>query len=315
MASDSSVNTTDTNRNPSVLLFKWVILMSFFCILCVTALVVNGFLLFVIWKDPKKCLRTRPTFLITNLITADFLGALGNISRFSYRYFVHEFGDDEPTAVFSRPVTTLGYVAVLVSYTTVFLISIEHLAAIASPLKFKVMATNRVIAWIIGLTWLFCVILTILLYTIPKNHQVFHAITAVHGLLLITLPTAYSFAYLSLKRQMEKLIDMASDSAVNVLKQKQMLQRKNFLVTSAGIVLFSLITCAPFTFHNYKHFINDIHYNHYRNSDKLGMIFWVILNLNLCADPFIYCLRIPQYRNSCAVFFRRSRVATIQRIS
>ncbi len=310
MANDSSGNMTDTRHNFSVLLFKWVIPVSFFSILCVIALVVNGFLLFVIWRDPKKCLRTRSTFLITNLMIADFFGALVNIIRFSYRYSVQEFGNDETTNGFEKPVTVLGYAALLVSYMTVFLISMEHLGAVASPLKFKVMVTNRVIAWTIGLTWLFCTTLMILLYTIPEHHQVFHAITAIHGLLLITLPTAYTFGYLSLKRQLKELVGMASSPTGNdVQKQKRILQQKNFLITSAGIVLFSLITCAPFTVHNYGQFSNDIQYNVYRNRDQLGMIFWIILNLNLCIDPFIYCLRIPQYRNSCAVFFCGSRRA------
>ena len=308
MAADNLGNMTDTNRNFSVLLFKWAISMSFFCIMCFIALVVNGFLLFIIWKDPKKCLRTRPTLLITNLITADFCGALSNILRFAYRYFVHEFENDEPTDSFVRPVIVFGYIAMLASYTTVFLISMEHLAAIAIPVKFKVMATNQVIAWTIGLTWLFCIVVTTSLYTIPKNHEVFHAITGIHALLLITLPTAYMFAYFSLRRQIKKLNNMSASSTVNALKQKQMLEQKNFLITSAGIVLFSLITGAPFTFHNYKQYAKNIHYNLYRNSDQLGMIFWIILNLNLCADPFIYCLRISQYRKSCTAFFCRSRV-------
>ena len=311
MASNSSGNTTDTRHNFSLLLSKWVVPMSLFSILCVTALVVNSFLLFVIWKDPKKCLRTRPTFFITNLIIADFLGALFNITRFAYRYFVQEFGNGQTTTAFEKPVIVLGYAALLVSYMTVFLISMEHLGAIASPLKFKVMVTKRVIAWTTGLTWLLGITLTILLYTIPEHHQVFHAITAIHGLLLITLPTAYTFAYLSLKRQLKEVFGMDNSSTGNVAsKQKRILQQKNFLISSAGIVLFSLVTCAPFAFHNYEQFSKDIHYNLYRNGDELGMIFWIILNLNLCTDPFIYCLRIPQYRHSCAVLLCGTRRQT-----
>ena len=130
-------------------------------------------------------------------------------------------------------------------------------------------------------------------------------------LLLITLPTAYTFAYLSLKRQLKEVFGMDNSSTGNVAsKQKRILQQKNFLISSAGIVLFSLVTCAPFAFHNYEQFSKDIHYNLYRNGDELGMIFWIILNLNLCTDPFIYCLRIPQYRHSCAVLLCGTRRQT-----
>ena len=301
MASNTSWNMKSSSHNFSILLSEWVLPMSLFSILCVTALIVNGFLLIVIWKDPMKCLRTRPTFLITNLMTADFVGALSNITRISFRYFLEEFGTGE-RHYFEKPVIVMGFVALLVSYTTVFLISMEHLGAIASPIRFKVMATNRVIAWTIGITWLVCTAVIIPLYTIPNNHQVFQAITAIHSLMLITLPTSYTYAYLSLKRQLKKRNVMADSSQRDALsKQKRILQQKNFLVTSAGIVLFSLITCAPFIVHNYEQFLDNRHYNLYRNSDMLGMVFWIILNLNLCADPFIYCLRTAQYRNSCAV--------------
>ena len=303
MANNSSGDMTNTSRNFSLLLTKWVIPMTVFSILCVIGLVVNGFLLLVTWKDPRKCLRTHPTFLITNLISADFVAALLNISRLTYRYIVQEFGSDE-TNDFMKFTVVLGYTALLVSYMTVFLISMEHLGAIASPLKFKVMITNQVIAWSIGLTWFTCLTLTILLYTIPQNHQVFHAITAIHGLLLRTLPTVYTFAYLSLKRQLKRRSDMTNGTTANTAqKQKRILQQKNFLFTSAGIVLLSIISCAPFTIHNYQQFSKDIQYNIYRTSDELGMIFWVILNINLCTDPLIYCLRIPQFRKSCVALW------------
>lgn len=307
MASNTSGNVK--SHNFPVLLSEWVLPMSLFSVVCVTALVVNGYLLFVIWKDPMKCLRTRPTFLITNLMTADFVGALSNITRFSLRYFLEEFGSGE-MHYFEKPVIVMGFVAVLVSYTTVFLISMEHLGAIASPVRFKVIVTNRAIAWTIGLTWSLCTAVTIALYTIPNKHQVFQAIAAIHTIMLITLPASYIYAYLSLKRQLKKRHVIAENSQRNALSKQKRILQENFLVTSAGIVLFSLITCVPFIVHNYQQFLNNNHYNLYRNSDLLGMIFWIILNLNLCADPFIYCLRIPQYRNSCAALLCGKRRRT-----
>jgi hypothetical protein len=74
-------------------------------------------------------------------------------------------------------------------------------------------------------------------------------------LLLITLPTAYTFAYLSLKRQLKEVFGMDSSFTGNVAsKQKRILQQKNFLISSAGIVLFSLITCAHLHFTTMNNF-------------------------------------------------------------
>ena len=118
--SSGSISNQTGKHNFSFLLSEWTVSISLLSILCVSALVVNSFLLFVIWKDPKKCLRTHSTFLITNLITADLLGALAIITRIAYRYFLDQSGNGEIEEGFQRPIVVSGYAALLVSCMTVF---------------------------------------------------------------------------------------------------------------------------------------------------------------------------------------------------
>ena len=66
---------------------------SCFIIVYVTGMLANLFMLVVIGKDPKICLRTRSSYLITNLIISDFVGAVMNTFRILHQISVDALRD------------------------------------------------------------------------------------------------------------------------------------------------------------------------------------------------------------------------------
>ena len=261
---------------------------------CAAAIVVNSFVLLVIWKDPKKCLRTRSAMLITSLITSDLSAAIINVVRILYETQL-------PGRNLILIILIIGcYDALMISFLTIFLISIEHLLAITYPIKFKLLVTKKWISVIIISTWLVSTTILAMAYYLPGyNNELFHSITACSVLLFIALPTVYARSLLSLRQQSKAIKGMESCS-MRYEKQKRITQQRNFLLTSAVLVLTNILICAPFTFHHYLKTSQNANYNMHVDGDNLGVFLWILLQFSLVLDPFLYCLRIPQYRKSCS---------------
>ena len=281
------------SRLLSPILAEWI----FFSV-CVTAFMMNSFVLVVIWKDPKKCLRTRSAMLVTSLIISDLIVALVNIARTVCGvWFEGQFPKQLGIAL-----VIVSHNGLMISFLTIFLISVEHLLAITQPIKFKLLFTKKWVLIIIIFTWLGCTGIVYVAYHLPgKQNELFSCITASSVLLFIALPTVYTRAFWSLRQQSKAIRAMNNTSCSEKLgKQNEIRRQRNFLLTCALLVLTYLFTCTPFTFHHYVKTTEDENYNMRRDKDSLGAIFWIILHLNLIFDSFLYCLRIPQYRKSCA---------------
>ena len=272
---------------------------------CVTAVLVNSFVLVVIWKDPKKCLRTRSAMLITSLIISDLFAAVVNITRTVHEIWLERRLQSRPIAF----VLIIGsYDALMISFVTIFLISVEHLLAITHPIKLKILVTKKRISVIIISTWLGCTTILVGVYHLPGyNNELFQTITACSVLLFIALPTIYARAFFSLRQQSKAIKVVQDGCSYKSGKQKRITQQRNFLLTSAVLILTYLLTCAPFIFRHYLKTSQNANYNMRRDNDSTGAFLWIILYVNLFLDPFLYCLRIPQYRKSCIAFICKGR--------
>lgn len=263
---------------------------------CLLGLALNCFVLVVIWKDPKKCLRTRSAMFVTSLIVSDLFTTIINIIHLAYN--ICGFERHIPREI--RIVILIGcYDALMISFFTIFLISIEHFLAIIQPIKFKIFVTKKLVSLIIFLTWLGCTTIQVIMFFLPGNNGLFHGIAACCVLLFLALPTMYGRAFFSL-RQQSKAIKAADSCLDKSRRQSRISQQRNFLLTSALLVLTYLLTCAPFTFHHYLKTSKNEDYNMREEKDTLAIFLWMTIHLNLFLDPFLYCLRIPQYRSSCA---------------
>ena len=271
---------------------------------CVIALIMNSFVLVVIWKDPKKCLRARSAMLITSLIISDLIVAVLNIARTIYYIWLKQRLQTEQI----RIVLMIGWHdALMVSFLMIFLISVEHLLAITQPIKLKILVTKKLICAIIISTWLGCTAIMAFAYHLPGTNGLFQAITACSVLLVIALPTIYARAFLSLRQQSKEIKTVDAGCSDKSGKQKRIAQQRNFLLTSAVLVLSYFLTCAPSIFYNYLKTSQDANYSVRRDNDSLGAFLWITLHFNLFLDPFLYCLRIPQYRKSCVALLCKGR--------
>ena len=272
---------------------------------CIAALIVNSFVLVVVWKDPRKCFRTRSAMLITNLMISDLFVTVVNIARTLYKTWLKEHLEAEQMNI----ALTIGYFdALVVSLLTIFLISVEHLLAITQPIKLKINVTKKRIYVMIISTWLGSTVTVSMLYYIPgQQNELFQAITACSALLFIALPTIYLRAFFSLRKQSKAIKAIDASCSDKYGKQKRIAQQRNFLLTSAALVMSYVLTCAPFIFYQYLETSRDGNYNMYMEGDKLGLYLWIVLHFNLFLDPFLYCLRIPQYRKSCIALLCKGR--------
>jgi hypothetical protein len=91
--------------------------------------------------------------LITSLIMSDLFAAVVNITRTVYEIWLERRLQSRPIAF----ILIIGsYDALMISFVTIFLISVEHLLAITHPIKLKILVTKKQISVIIISTWLGC---------------------------------------------------------------------------------------------------------------------------------------------------------------
>lgn len=97
----------------------------------------------------REMSKNAPHIPYHNDVTADFVGALSNTTRFSFPYFLEQFENGECITL----MIVMGFVGVLALHTTVYYFFGTFRGYSKPCYRSPVMVTNWEIAWTIGSTW------------------------------------------------------------------------------------------------------------------------------------------------------------------
>lgn len=147
-------------------------------IMCPMIVLGNTMIIFVVWKDPLRSLRSfTSTYILQSLAVADCL--VGSILCPTHSYW------SLTTAVGNEPVFSvhvplaLNAIFTTVSVCHVLLLTIDRLMALLAPLQYRVKVTNRRVCTVICAIWGYALVL-----------GVFHAALAGHFLIFNIIYTA-----------------------------------------------------------------------------------------------------------------------------
>ncbi|XP_022808060.1 adenosine receptor A1-like, partial [Stylophora pistillata] len=275
-------------------------------ILSLLAMIANGVLLYVMYKDPLRCFRKPISVLIAALAANDLLtGSV--ISGLHIRNEIScKIREDEATIGTSFE-SIISLFAINNGTFLIMSLSVERLIAVALPFYYRATASGRktlacavcVVAYSVG----FC----LLQFTgIPQG---IYDMLQVHLNLTFPLVAVLIFNFVLLKvlrgyrRSRRRACCMNSDASDNTVSanEKRFDIDKQFAFTAILIVLFLFISHLPF----YAITLLEVHCSY-----CAGM--WLVscrrislpfLFINAACNPFTYTFRIRECRRSLKLLF------------
>ena len=275
-------------------------------ILSLFAMVANGVLIYVMYRDPLNCFRKPITVLIAALAVNDFL--TGTV--ISTLHMLNEISCD--TGARSPPVkgtfeSIIGMFALNNTTLLIMGLSGERLIAVAKPFYYRAKASGRktlaCVVCIVLYSFMFCLLQLTdipmgIYYTLQLHLNMTFPLVAVLIFNLVLLRVLRQY------RSRRRACSMASDGSESHLSANENMfdMDKQFAFTAILIVIFLVLSHAPY----YLMTLIEVHCSHCVNGKwfvPCRRISLPFLFINSACNPFTYTFRIRQCRRSLKVLF------------
>ena len=262
----------------------------------------NALVCVVVWKDPRKDLRSPFTYLLVNLAVADLI--TGGVTDFSAALFaIAEIQSAVPTPGLVYVTHLSLFISCTASVLTLSALALDRYGAISRPLRYRASRTTRkakrasLIIWLcsLSLPWVY-------LQVGYAPHLFVFANTAVLAAVCI-FALAYVKIFRTLRARTEQINAMqASESGEKINHHSALLFEKKLTKTYLVMVAAFLVCYAPscaliYTLYfcsacscSVVHWIRDL-------------VFFLIVT-NSSINPFLYAWRLRAFRRGlCSVVF------------
>ena len=303
----ASTTITQNASDPNFDYYLWIINDSaFWLTLAVTGFILstvivigNSVLLFTMYKDPRKSIRSAaPSLLIANLSASDLLLGLNVLLvalRDAYRsQLVHM----PSVVVFKAIIYTIVGTTVFVSSYSIIAMSITCYIAIDKPMEYKSIITKRRIKIFIAVLWVISLATCVLPVTNISEKTYILIYLHTHATLpAILLSVIYVKVFRALSRR-------SRDLHVN---SRHVLERERKMT-------FTIIIILALFYVTYMPQYITLHLRHFCKScvqsitfHKVEVVLSRFLFISSAINPFIYAWRVPKYRLAffdCLKMFR-----------
>ena len=271
-------------------------------ILCLIGIISNISLLTGLLKDPLKCFRNSPSYLVANLAISDLLACTTTLARDYMAFCLQKHG------VFLT-VRVIHIAFVYMSYLSIISIALDRYLSVIHPLKYKILVNGKRTFFVILFKWLMVITCTAL-FKLVHGIKWKREIQSIGGIIIISLAT---FLYIRTTYKIKKAsrylesLDIQSTTS-NVIKKKRLLNEKRFLKTICLVSVLALTTQLPYHIFHYiasttgyaSHSTGKVNTKYHVH----GFLF-VLLTSNFCINPFIYWCRLTKYRKTFLRLFWR----------
>lgn len=273
----------------------WLALVVIGFILALVIVVGNAFLLFTIYKDPRKSLRTPPCLLIANLSASDllqglvsvFFVALRDVYRFEQVHMPH-------VVVLKAVIYTALTTTLFVSSYSIIAMSLTCYVAINNPMEYKSTITKRRVKIFIAVLW----VISLTTCALPATNIAEKTYTLIYlhthaSLPAILLTVIYVNVFRALARRSRELENNGINMIVN---SKHVLERERKMTFTIIIilVLFYVSYMPQYITLHLLHLCESCHQS--ITFHKIDVILSRFLFLSSAINPFIYAWRVPKYR-------------------
>ncbi|XP_032237938.2 cannabinoid receptor 1-like [Nematostella vectensis] len=280
--------------------------LSFITVIC------NGGLLYMLYKDPLRCLRKPVTVFIASLAIVDFLtGLISDVS-----FAVHEFecvmGAGNPPGAIGNFSGISYFFTVNSALLLVAALSIERLIAVVFPHFYRRSVTSKRIVMLVAGIYIFSLLFALLqLARIPE--EIYHNMDLnIHITFpLSTVTIMYTVIYINLrKRRKVAALQIAAPAVLNLRRAsaiqstsdarreaRNMRIEQKLVSTAFIIVLCMVVALVPYLVFVYMEMEcpSCIDTEWFFACRRLCVPF---LFINSSVNPIIYAWRLEHYRKS-----------------
>ncbi|XP_067038082.1 adenosine receptor A2a-like [Acropora muricata] len=294
-----TTNSSDPNYDIYVSIIQsktyWTSLAVFGFIFAVAIIAGNSMLLYTIYKDPHKSLRTAPGFLIVNLSIADLLLGVFTVSVVGVRDVYRSQQLSMPfLRIFRAVIHTVSATTLLVSSYTITAMSATCYVAINQPMEYKTIITTKRIKIYIAVLWVMS-FATCALPVIGLSEETYimiylHTHATFPAILLTVI-------YVKVFRAVARRTREFQQSGYNKMVAKSLERERNMTVAVITILALFYITYMPqyITLHLF-YFCNPCQRS--VTFHEIDVALSRLLFLNSAINPFVYCWRVPKYRQA-----------------
>ena len=255
-------------------------------ILCVTGAISQTVLLLCLVKDPLKCFRNSATYLVANLAVCDLAVLLGLMFGL--------FGSSDPRA------RSLAHTSFFGSVLTVSSIAVDRYMMVAHPFKHRFLMSGKKAARWIAFIWIMSIFSPICHVLTGSLRQIgrfkYGLLVAVIGVTTI----AYISTCLALKRQANNFGNGEERRA----HRARIASEKRFVTTLVIVAVIAVVSLAPSTIRGY---VERLDHRRDRKNDVVYCVLKALLSLNFAVNPFIYFIRLRNYRRTLFIVFCRRK--------
>ena len=270
-------------------------------IMCPLIVLGNTMIIFVVWKDPSRNLRSfTSSFILQSLAVADFLVGSVLCPTHSYWSLTTAVGN-EPLFSVHVPLA-LNAIFITVSVGHVLLLTIDRLLALLAPLQYRVKVTNRRVCTVICAIWGYALVL-----------GVFHAALASHFVIFDIIYTAQVLVAVSVIICMNIVImyhflkdPSRSENSMHVPIRHFYQREKNLAKAIALIVCANVVCFTPWLLIETLLYLCMLcHPN--QGSLMKGLAFSsILIYIISLLNPLLYSWRLARFRNSLKHLFTKS---------
>ncbi|XP_066929809.1 adenosine receptor A2a-like [Clytia hemisphaerica] len=272
-------------------------------LLCIIISIGNFLIIWVIYKDPLKKLRTPFTYFIVNLATADLIVGTITCPIYAYTLILESLGGLSDTMAQTMHMTF--FISSTASILSLIALSLDRYIAIEFPFRYKLYFTgNRcrlitIVIWVlaISLSWIYMKVGYISHLMVFANSSIVIAFFIFIG----TYFRAYRFLRQETQRYRQRAITIMSTTQEHLNRLNN--ERRVTRVFLTVLIVF-LCTYCPATIMIYllqsfpswdcttRHWIRDL------------VIFFITINSSV--NPFVYTIRLKTFQTSLRLVLSRS---------
>ena len=268
-------------------------------IISIIGVVSNTLLLVAFLKDPLKCFRNSGTYLVMNLAVSDGLKCL-NVP------FYLIIRDKTTITTSDLIIIYFAFCLSTVSFVAITSISIDRFLMVVYPIKHRIVVKGKlVILWIAAIWIVGCSASALLLIYIHKNGRNFGNVFSV--ILIIVSSVMYASTYYKLKKQSRNMA--LQNSSEGRAQEIRILKEKQFLNTIVIIACVAFICIVPYMIFHLNHGLLNLPKGKV-TSEVFETATLFILYTNFAVNPFIYILRLPNYRKTFYLLYCKRRTAS-----
>ena len=252
-------------------------------------------LLYTIYKDPRKSLRSAPGFLIANLSVADLMLGLFNLSIVAVRDVYRSQQLNMPfLGILKAVMHTVFFTTLFVSSYTIIAMSATCYVAINQPMEYKTLITAKRIMIYIVVLW----VTSLGTRVLPVTSSTEDTYTMIYLHTYVTIPAILlTVIYVKVFRAVARRTRELQQSSCNKMATKSLERERNMAVVVIIILALYYITYMP-------QYIT-LHLLYFCNSCQQSVTFHEIdvalsrfLYLSSAINPFVYAWRVPKYRQA-----------------